>query len=45
MWLGASVADDAQRRDLTEKFGYGYGSATTRSGDLTSQLLTLPEKN
>jgi hypothetical protein len=34
MWLGASMADDAQRRDLAEKVG--SGSATTPPGDLTS---------
>ncbi len=34
MRLGASMAEDAQRRDLWEEAG--YGSATTPPGDLTS---------
>ncbi|MDT5350662.1 MAG: hypothetical protein QOC62_3354 [Mycobacterium sp.] len=35
MWPGASMADDAQRRDLAEKVG--YGSATTPPGDFAFQ--------
>jgi hypothetical protein len=36
MWLGASMADDAERRDLADKLGYGSGTywpATWRPDD------------
>lgn len=40
MRLGASMAEDAQRRDLAEKVG--YGSPTTPHGDLTSPTGQTP---
>jgi hypothetical protein len=39
-WLGASMADDAQRRDLAKKAG--CGSATIPPGDLTSPNRQTP---
>jgi hypothetical protein len=39
MWLGASMADDAQRRDLSKKVGYG---SATPPGDATSPTRQTP---
>jgi len=40
MWLGASMADDAQHRELEGKLG--SGSATIPPGDLTSPIRQTP---